>query len=402
MTLYAPPPQPEPDHGIGHIAEINQNARAAWFGLLALLVFVGVTLLGHKDADFFAFGASTQLPLVGVSVPPEAFFWTAPILTAALYCYLHLYLINLWGALANAPARLDGKPLADRVPPTMITTAALIYRDMQRGDRCVADRPLRIATLVITFLLVWGFGWIVLALLWVRSLPLHHEWMSLLIGLCLYLSLEFGRINLTVARRLLTDPATRIVTRFVPMRTGASLGLLIIISTASWATTEGDPFGESWLYPADLEEAELTVRPADWKDRETWMEDYEIVWSKNTRIPFDFETKVTDTKQFKDNAFPRRKAAVDALKNKSFRGADLRNARMTLTFLSGADLRGARLEGANLFRARLEGADLRWARLEGADLGGARLEGADLGWARLEGADLGGADLKSTDLRDWS
>ena len=39
---------------LDHIAEVSKNARATWFGLLGLLAFVGVTLLGQKDADFFA------------------------------------------------------------------------------------------------------------------------------------------------------------------------------------------------------------------------------------------------------------------------------------------------------------------------------------------------------------
>ena len=47
---------------------------------MGLLAFVGVTLLGHEDADFFAKGAATQLPLVGITVPVEAFFLTAPVL----------------------------------------------------------------------------------------------------------------------------------------------------------------------------------------------------------------------------------------------------------------------------------------------------------------------------------
>ena len=70
---YAHPPA---DHGdiLGHIARVSQNARTTWFGLLGLLAFVGVTLLGHKDADFFAYGAETQLPLIGIKVPVKAFF----------------------------------------------------------------------------------------------------------------------------------------------------------------------------------------------------------------------------------------------------------------------------------------------------------------------------------------
>ena len=100
---YSHPPA---DHSqtLAHIAELSKNARATWFGLIGLLVFVGVTLLGHQDADFFAYGAETQLPLVNVTIPVTYFFVFAPVLVAALYIYLHLYLMNLWDALAMAPS----------------------------------------------------------------------------------------------------------------------------------------------------------------------------------------------------------------------------------------------------------------------------------------------------------
>ncbi|MEM8792555.1 MAG: hypothetical protein AAGE80_13120 [Pseudomonadota bacterium] len=246
--------------------------------MLALLVFVGVTLLDHKDADFFAFGASTQLPLVGVSVPPEAFFWTAPILTAALYVYLHLYLINLWVELGRAPAHINGRPLIDRVTPSLIVAAALWYRDLRRSDSCSGVRPFRIASTLIGFLLIWVFGWVVLITLWVRSMPAHLELMTLMIGACLTAALAFGWISLIAAERLLRRRDVARLSGFNPRLAGLGFALVAGIISVSWATTEGGGFGEDWLYPADLAEAELTVRSADWKDRETWMEDYEVVW----------------------------------------------------------------------------------------------------------------------------
>ena len=54
---------------IKRINEISLMARTTWFGLLAYLAFVGVTLLGVEDADFFVPSRQTQLPLVNVSDP---------------------------------------------------------------------------------------------------------------------------------------------------------------------------------------------------------------------------------------------------------------------------------------------------------------------------------------------
>ncbi len=75
----------EDKRALEHIAEICKNARASSFGLFALLAFVGVTLAGHKDSDFFAFGVETQLPLIGGSVPTVTFFFAAQLLVSALY-----------------------------------------------------------------------------------------------------------------------------------------------------------------------------------------------------------------------------------------------------------------------------------------------------------------------------
>ncbi|MEM8842492.1 MAG: pentapeptide repeat-containing protein, partial [Pseudomonadota bacterium] len=391
MNIYAPPPPKPRDNGLEHIAAITQNARASWLGLLALLVFVGVTLLGHHDRDFFAYGAETQLPLVGVAVPTEAFFWTAPILTAALYCYLHLYLLNLWEALAKAPARIGGERLSDRVPPSLITTAALIYRNWRRGDGCHGTRPLSIATVCISFLLVWGFGWIILSALWIRSMPLHDQWMTLLIGFCFYLSLEFGRINLTVAVSQLWDANAKLVTRFTPMRTALSLCLMGVIGVSSWAKTEGAPFGSRFLSRANLVEAELTEKPDDWRAHSEWMADYLAVYCARNGIPLGPDTCLDDDKEFQSDARIRRRARIDSLDKLSLEGRDLRNA-----YLTGADLRRAQMKGAAFGGAQMEGAYLSWAQMEGADLSWAQME-----WADLSGAQMNGADLTKADM-DWA
>lgn len=57
------------DYVLAHVREVSENARSTWFGLIGLLLFCGITLLGVKDQDFFAFGAETALPIMGLSVP---------------------------------------------------------------------------------------------------------------------------------------------------------------------------------------------------------------------------------------------------------------------------------------------------------------------------------------------
>lgn len=105
--------EPAPKVILDQIAEVPTTARSNWFGLLALLAFVGVLLMGHKDADFFASRAETQLPVIGLKVPVKSFFAVAPVLLAALYACFHLHLMMPWNALPEAVSVTDLRDLSD-------------------------------------------------------------------------------------------------------------------------------------------------------------------------------------------------------------------------------------------------------------------------------------------------
>ena len=244
LTGTKPEPVPEPDPKIilDHIAEVSKNARATWFGLLGLLAFVGVTLLAHNDADFFAFGAETQLPLIGIKVPVKAFFYVAPVLVAAIYAYLHLYLMTLWDALADAPAQIDGQPLADRVFPWLISYAALWDRNRRRRDGSAAPRALGRVVTAVSFALGSLFGVAVLALLWWRSMPAHDEWLTLWIGLCFWFAALVGMTGILIARDRMAGAPRKLVVR---ARWGYRLfgGIaLVTLACLSWLRITSGPF----------------------------------------------------------------------------------------------------------------------------------------------------------------
>ncbi|MEL6266106.1 MAG: hypothetical protein AAFR52_10755, partial [Pseudomonadota bacterium] len=191
----APLPEVEPRRegptdaeAIARIDALSVLARTTWFGMLAYLAFVGITLLGVEDADFFIPSRQTQLPLVNVSIPTAAFFWFAPLLGAALYAYLHLQLVRLWDALAVAPATVGGEPLRERVYPWLINGFALDFRP----EVAPSGRPLNGLSGLVTRFLVWVAAPGVLAGFWWRSMPAHDEWLTLFVGLCLLLSLYVG------------------------------------------------------------------------------------------------------------------------------------------------------------------------------------------------------------------
>ena len=116
-------------------------ARTSWIVLLGLLAFIGVTLLGVEDADFFTPSRQTQLPLVNSPSLRRSFFYFAPALGAALYIYLHIHLLKLWDAIADAPIRLSRRPAARRtiLHPCIVNDFALTLK----GESALRPRPLR-------------------------------------------------------------------------------------------------------------------------------------------------------------------------------------------------------------------------------------------------------------------
>jgi hypothetical protein len=226
---------PDPDRSrtdrrqaqIERINEISQLARTAWFTLLAYLVFVGITLLGVEEADFFVSSRQTQLPLINVAIPTASFFWSAPVLGAALFTYLHLLLIKLWDA--HHPPTRDSDPTHQ----WLVNDFVLI----RQGDPVARARPLSWLTVFITRLLVWAAGPLVLAYAWWRSMPAHDEWLTLLIAACLGVTLYVGFTSWA-----------RVESRLRPWREPwwrgwrkwtATVGGALLLVAVSWLRTEG-------------------------------------------------------------------------------------------------------------------------------------------------------------------
>ncbi|MEM8624812.1 MAG: pentapeptide repeat-containing protein, partial [Pseudomonadota bacterium] len=429
---------------LARIERISLNARSAWFGLLALLGFVGVTLLGHRDADFFLSQKNTDLPLLNVSVPVEAFFYTAPILVAAVYAYLHLSLLALWDALADAPPTAGGRPLGDRAFPWLLNAWALGIRrnarwhedeatraKLKHPDRapCIAPRPLTGVSATVTLFLAWGFGPTVLAYGWWRSMPAHDFWLTMTSGAALAVAVVTGVIGYKSAQdRLAGHPAKTVARRpwALPLTTLlAALALTTLLRTGDDPTgrlpeaaqqliTEGvvvayrwdvgltleklqsfDVFmttrrhrRESLLAVADLAEVVFADRPDDWRPFELWLEDHR----KPNGVEAETEGPlIPDTREME-----RYHLWLDRLPAAPLQGRDLRRADLPGASLPNVDLRDAQLQGANLSSAEMQGADLSGAEMQGASLFGAEMQGGgsqrrrDAGGEPLRRGDAGG------------
>ena len=453
------PPAPKRDLGngalIARINEISQLARAAWFSQLAYFVFVGITLLGVRDADFFIPERRTALPLVGVEIPTASFFWTAPVLGAALYTYLHLFLIKLWDA--HGAARTSD---ADPTHHWLVNDFVLI----RQGDPTARARPLSWLTGLVTVLLVWLAGPVVLAYAWLRSMPAHNEAMTLLIALCLGITLHVGRTSWSHADALIRA-------RPIRRRRAATIPGAALLAGLSWFTTEGtldnyvrtlnappdkvtglgsaahwtlshalsaagvipveeDRLGRNWsraaaeqdkawwsgtpfpalLVGADLRNVDFVDIPDGWRDPETARKAYRVTWCKDHGLAPEVCGQADPSQDDAPILAHRRDlwcqdqlppAVADDPRALADRCRD-RFARLDSEFTSDWTTE-RRAVLATLTRRDFLGhdfrkADLRGARLEGANLTSARLEEAALQEARLEGAVLWEAGLEGADL----
>ncbi len=441
---------------LDRINDLIRAARANWFGLLAYLAFVGVTLMGVHDADFFIPERETTLPLIGVDIPTFLFFWVAPALGAALYAYLHLNLLRLWEAVgdhlrqpdlplwraagAEAPA-MTAAPLVNRTVPWLVTDHALA--GTPQGPP--ADRPLRRLADLVTWALTYAAAPLILAAFFWRSMPAHDEALTVIgcalpLWVALYASLTSARHR----RACLTgQPPRRWRTRAVLWPAAIALPLL------GWLTTEGtiDHYARTWFGMSDEKIAALPVRgteallvpanlagvdfvgiPDGWRDFDTARKAYRIdwcrshdlpravcgaagfgepseeltlrrlAWCRDVPAPTPDETTETEACTARFAAFEDEFNADWKTERKAQLGT-LTQRTLARRDFRGADLRGARLEGADLNSTRFIRADLRQAWLEGANLNCAWLERADLLTARMEGANLEKARLDGADIR---
>jgi len=391
---------------LAYVAEVSKNARTTWFGLIGLLLFCGVTLLDVQDRDFFEYGVSTQLPLIGVSVPTKNFFWAAPLLVTGLFTYLHLYLDKLWKALAPLDNEIDGKPVTQVVYPWLISDTAL---EMRAG---VLRGPYWFITRFVTLCLCWLVGPLTLFLFWIKSWAPHDEWLTTVIGLQLVWLVMVAAHSWIAMERMAGE------TRPEPVRGAHAVSAAVFavlawgIGAYGWAKTEhggvwapaGYPDAEmAFLYSAQLYQANFVKPDRNWKGRDRALREYERKNRKDviTELTRDGNApdEATVSKYLLAEFREARSEDRSALDREDRLSLDLRGAYLAEAFLAGFDLIGARLEGATLKGARLEGAFLRGAKLDGADLSLARLEGADLTAASVIGANLGRARLEEAELR---
>jgi hypothetical protein len=355
-------------------------------------VYSWLTIATTTDVRLLTNTASSPLPIIGTEIPIAWFYIAAPLVLICLYFYFHLYLDNLWGALASLPAIFpDGKRLDERAYPWLLNT--LVRRHFKK----LKDRPL-IARMKewITIFLAWCVVPITMMAFWLRYIP-RHDWVGTIfhVGL-IVVSVAFAIIfyrlcALTlqgkekVAFRFLKFWSDR---RFYYGVSGVMIGILFLL--LSYGAIEG-------------------AKPIlKWSEKEkNVVNEFENI---KGIIPWAFKLVGFDVfAEFREKAVSEKpdnyweipeENQLKSVKGANLQGRNLKNADMYDAFLVKADLRGALLNKANLVKAKLQEANLEDAKLQKADLRFANLQGAFLVDAYLQEANLAQADLQEANLED--
>ncbi|MGF1446175.1 MAG: pentapeptide repeat-containing protein, partial [Pikeienuella sp.] len=325
------------------IEEIGQNARASWFGLLALLAFVGVALLAHQDADFFVPDRQTTLPLIGIDVPVRAFFAVGPPLVAVVYAYFHLYLLPLWAEIGRIGARHSaGGPVAERVFPWLLVGAAFWLRSRRRRDRCAPDQALGGISAALSLALSWAAGPALLAVFLLRALAVHDMQLALI-----------GALSLVTAGFVGLATFAGFWARMGPGggenggRTAVWLQWTAGPAAAATVVLAVEAVENAWV-PADLREVRLAERPEGLPEFDDWLEGFTERW-KTARLLPHWEAVPTDRLlAFWRDASAAWREEIAGFQGPDLRGRDLRRADAFRLHAPRADVRGARFDGANL------------------------------------------------------
>lgn len=404
--------------GLEIVAETSQNSGRVFIATLLGCIYTWLTVATTTDVRLLTNSASSPLPVIGTEIPIVGFYWVAPLVLLCLYCYLHLYLQDLWRALASLPAIFpDGRALDERAYPWLLNGLVRSHFVLLRRSR----PPLFWLKFGLSILLAWWVVPMTLLGVWARYLSRHDWGGSLfhigLVGISIGAGAGFYKIAARTLRGEPWEPSpwkrfwgqARSPRTWV--ETGGGVILYLLLLLLSYGAINGVPpriyeyadlpprppdveatdirrvvplvFRAVALDPfADLFEADVSTKPAGW----TGQKDEGVALVRGARLSL----------QNLQYAFAMRAFLVNA----DLRWADLRGAILIEADLRGADLFAAKIQRANLHKANLRGANLTVAELQGASLENAHLRGATLRGANLRGASLRWADLRGADLGD--
>jgi uncharacterized protein YjbI with pentapeptide repeats len=287
------------------------------------------------DVSLILGSATQKLPIVQTEIPIVGFYWFAPFVLVIAALYFQLNLHGMWEALAKLPAIFpDGRRIDEHVYPWLLMQKVRAhYPRLQNSYTLIPQLDNRLGSL-----LAYGAVPVTLLAFWFRAGVRHglllSGWHVLLVAIAGFVAAQFHQHATDTLCGVPLGSGWQSFPSGIPAKWWTALiasGLALALIT-----------GQTAMRTFYLHGAELTTKPAGWKDEQVDL------------------SNVTGANLF---------------------GANLDGAWLDGAFLVKADLASANLGEASLRRANLRDANLIYAKLEGA-----KLELTDLRGANLTGA----------------
>jgi uncharacterized protein YjbI with pentapeptide repeats len=158
-------------HLLTSISELSKECRLIWALHVSASLIIAICAVTVRDEAFWGHreGTGFQIPLLGTSVAPSAFFLITPIVSISLGIYLQIYLGFLHDSLRRLVLSIDG----GRIAP------GILYPWI--GTLCGPGGGAPQVVQWTWFLLNWGLVPATIGTLWLRLAPFRSdsfEWLA--------------------------------------------------------------------------------------------------------------------------------------------------------------------------------------------------------------------------------
>lgn len=418
------------------IRSVGQTARIAWLGLLGYLAFVVLTLAGVRDIDFYSVDSRTTLPIANVAIPITTFFLTAPWLGVALHVYMHMYLEKLWAAVAQAPSKIDGQQLGDRIFPWLVIDWAL----RRRADQPIEARPMDWLADKVTAALVWLAAPGVLLMFWIRAIPGSDSEItgsiSIALSVTIYASIQgygdaLARLNKLDSTKI--SYIRRLSAGSWPISAAIMSGLILSVvsfiepvsfNVLSTKSKYWRQFTNITWPGANLQGAEIATKPDDWLSYEMAersfrsfrcselglphdaCSDPQEAYHRKARLKWCSERGIADCeRQFEridhllfNEGREARREYISRISRPDLSFRKLRDVFAANSFATGVNFRATDFYRTDFENAQLEGSDFRSAEMESADFSGAWLYDSDMSFSKIQDTDFKFTKMERSNL----
>jgi hypothetical protein len=313
FLLKKPEKAPYDSEDITRINAVRSDARPTWFALLGALVFVGITLLGVRDVDFFSLHRTTTptWPWSAYRCPSSISSSRAPRSSRR-----HRYIsTSIWNCFCNADARFGDDPLSEHIQPWQVAEWGLRRRHLLRKskgkDARAAPRALAVISSAMSIIFVWVFAPLVISFFWWRSMPTHMGLLTFWLGGLLLLACWVDWWSRAQTMRLLAGKEA-LPPFFQTMSVVKTLGIALPFWECrryARQTDSGTRIGQGMLHGVEnptgrqiadylfdrtskillskeLRETKTVEQPKDWLDRAEAERQYRAEWSERENLPF--------------------------------------------------------------------------------------------------------------------